>query len=191
MIVITSDLVSEFWKFMLTKFGTTVGNKSDAVEMQIVATLLGSLGITDKEKFLNNFTTTIGKKIYTPFEIGIESSNWNLWSQIVICVHEHQHVIQYNEKGTIYEIEYLTSRNSRALFEVEAYRSNLEMNYWRYGKSKSARETAELLRNYGCDNDEIELAFKSLSLINSSVRQNIVVNESSKVAIDWLNSRAT
>ena len=35
--------------------------------------------------FLQNFTTTIGRRIYTPFEVGSPKGGWDLWHQIVIC----------------------------------------------------------------------------------------------------------
>ena len=59
-----------FWRFMQDHFRTSVINKSSALEMQLVARGLEALGVQSKERFLKNFTTTIGRRIYTPFEVG-------------------------------------------------------------------------------------------------------------------------
>ena len=82
---------------MQDHFRTSVINKSSALEMQLVARGLEALGIQRKDRFLKNFTTTIGRRIYTPFEVGSPKGGWDLWHQIVICVHEHQHVVQQRE----------------------------------------------------------------------------------------------
>jgi len=68
-----------FWRFMQDHFRTSVINKSSALEMQLVARGLEALGVQSKERFLKNFTTTIGRRIYTPFEIGSPKGGWDLW----------------------------------------------------------------------------------------------------------------
>ena len=50
-------------------------------------------------EFLGSFTTTIGKRIYTPFDIGVPDERYDLWGQISVCVHEHQHVEQLLRDG--------------------------------------------------------------------------------------------
>ena len=59
---IQSDEVVSFWRHMQERFGTTTVNKADAVEMQIIAGVLDTLGILDKERFLKSFTTTLGRR---------------------------------------------------------------------------------------------------------------------------------
>ena len=52
---------------------------------------------------------------------------------------------------------------SRARFEAEAYRSNLEMHFWRYGTTTRSRPLAELLHDYGCRPDDVEpLKYRSM-----------------------------
>ena len=156
--------------------------------MGLIATFLDSLGITDKSKFLSSFTTTIGRKIYTPFDIGVETEKHSLWSQIVICVHEHQHIVQHDREEALFEITYLTDSDSRCRYEIEAYRSNLEINYWRYGKTPNAKQLAQVLENYGCSEVQISIAAQALTLANVSIRQGIVTNEASMVALGYLNT---
>lgn len=187
---IQPDEVVAFWRHMQERFGTVTVNKADALEMQVVAGVLNALGVLDKEHFLRNFTTTIGRKIYAPFEVGSPDAGWDFWSQVVVCVHEHQHVVQHDREGLSFELSYVADRAARARFEAEAYRSNLEMHFWRYGTTRSARGLAELLHDYGCRVEDVEVAAQSLALANVSVRQGAVLNEATRAALDWLDAHA-
>jgi hypothetical protein len=182
--------VVSFWRHMQERFGTTTVNKDDAVEMQIIASVLDTLGILDKERFLKSFTTTLGRKIYTPFEVGTPNDGWDLWDQVVVCVHEHQHVVQHDREGLAFEVSYVADRAARARFEAEAYRSNLEMHFWRFGHPMRSRPLADLLHDYGCRPEDVEIAAHSLALANVSVRRGAVLNESTRAALDWLDSHA-
>ncbi len=182
------DDVRAFWRFMQGHFDTSAVNKGDDVAMQLVAQALESLGIQNRDTFLKSYTTTIGRRVYTPFEIGVPQGGYDLWGQIVVCVHEHQHVVQHDREGLAYEVSYLTDRAARARWEAEAYRSNLEMCFWRYGQTPSAQSIAEGLFAYGCRAADVEVAAQSLALSAASVRRGAVTNESTRVAITWLNT---
>jgi hypothetical protein len=184
---IQPEEVWAFWRFMQDHYRTTVVNKRDALEMQLVAQALDALGIQSRDRFLRNFTTTLGRRIYTPFEVGSPRGGWDLWSQVVICVHEHQHVVQHDREGLSFEVSYLADRAARARWEAEAYRSNLELNFWRYGTTASARRIAEVLADYGCRPEDVDVAAKSLALSAVSVRKGAVINEATHVALGWLD----
>jgi hypothetical protein len=180
------DEVRAFWRHMSERFDTTTVNKQESTEMQLVAHALDLLGILDRDRFLTHFTTTIGRRIYAPFEVGNPQGGWDLWSQVVICVHEHQHVVQHDRDGVAFEAMYLTDRASRARYEAEAYRSNVEMHFWRYGATPSTRRLAELLFDYGCRKEDVEVVAQSLALSAVSVRRGAVMNEATRAAFDWL-----
>jgi hypothetical protein len=184
---IQPEEVIAFWRHMQERFGTTTVNKADAVEMQIVAGVLDALGILDKERFLQSFTTTLGRKIYTPFDVGSANAVWDLWDQVVVCVHEHQHVVQHDREGLSFELSYVADRAARARFEAEAYRSNLEMHFWRFGTTTRSRPLAELLHDYGCRPEDVEVAAHSLALSAISVRRGAVMNEATSAALEWLD----
>lgn len=184
---IQPEEVWAFWRFMQDHYRTTVVNKRDALEMQLVAQALDALGIQSRDRFLRNFTTTLGRRIYTPFEVGSPRGGWDLWSQVVICVHEHQHVVQHNREGLSFEVSYLADRAARARWEAEAYRSNLELHFWRYGTTPSARRIAEVLGDYGCRPEDVDVAAKSLALSAVSIRKGAVINEATHVALGWLD----
>lgn len=180
--------VRAFWDFMQGHFRTSVINKRDALEMHLVADALAALGIQSREEFLANYTTTIGRRIYTAFEVGVPRPGWSLWSQVVVCVHEHQHVIQHDREGLAFEASYLADRAARARWEAEACRSNLELHFWRYGTMPSPRLMAEVLRGYGCREEDVEVATKALELSAVSISAGAVLNEATHVALGWLNA---
>ncbi len=184
---IQPEEVWAFWRFMQDHYRTTVVNKRDALEMQLVAQALDALGIQSRDRFLRNFTTTLGRRIYTPFEVGSPRGGWDLWSQVVICVHEHEHVVQHDREGLSFEVSYLADRAARARWEAEAYRSNLELHFWRYGTTPSARRIAEVLGDYGCRPEDVDVAAKSLALSAVSIRKGAVINEATHVALGWLD----
>lgn len=178
--------VRAFWDFMTQHHGTTVINKQDAIAMKLVARALDTLGIVDRDSFLTRFTTTIGRRIYIPFSIG-DASTLDLWSQIVLCVHEHQHVVQHDKLGLRYEITYLVSKAARARYEAEAYRSELELAAWRGLPPPDFQQLALLLSSYGVDEADREMAARLFQLWELPIRYGAILGESSQVAIGWLN----
>ncbi|MBZ0232730.1 MAG: hypothetical protein K8M05_10405 [Deltaproteobacteria bacterium] len=179
--------VRAFWKFMQDHYGTSVIAKDDATSMKAIATLLEALGVMDREIFLRDYTTTIGKKIYTPFEVGVAQPGWDLWQQIVVCVHEHQHVVQHVRDGLAYEAGYLADTSTRARHEAEAYLTNIELHHWRYGVIPTPRRFAEKLAHYACKDQDIAWAAKYLTLVAETVRMGGAVTEAGAVALDWLD----
>ena len=102
-------------------------------------------------------------------------------------MHEHQHVVQHDREGLSFEVSYLADRAARARWEAEAYRSNLELHFWRYGTTPSARRIAEVLGDYGCRPEDVDVAAKSLALSAVSIRKGAVINEATHVALGWLD----
>src|SRR5690606_22024002 len=90
----TSVHVTTFWDAMQARYGTRIIDKASAAEMRLVGWFLERIGVLDAATFLERFTTTIGRRIYAPFTPGTPTPRHGLWSQMVICVHEHQHVEQ-------------------------------------------------------------------------------------------------
>ena len=180
--------VRAFWKHMQAHYDTRIVDKRRAPEMTLVGEVLDLLGIQDRDRFLQHYTTTIARNIYVPFEVGVPSEHYDLWNQVVICVHEHQHVVQHDREGISSEVSYLTDSAARARWEAEAYRSNLELHFWRSGQMPSPRALAELLHNYGCSAADVDVATRALMLSAYPIRKGAVINEASHVAIDWLDT---
>ena len=187
----TPHLVRGFWDHMTDHFHSAVVDKSSAPEMRLVSRALSTLGILDATTFLTKYATTLAHRIYLPFEPGVAVPGWSLWTQIEVCVHEHQHVVQYDLLGAVaYGARYLTSSAQRARLEAEAYRCNLELDWWRHGKLVDPMEFAERLRAYGASGVDVAMARAILAASGESVKQGAVINPSTFVALQWLNAHA-
>lgn len=189
--MITSQLVKDFWSYMQGVFGSCVEQKNEAAIMTIAAALLNTLKIQNKDQFMRGFVTTLYNTIYIPFEIGINDERWDLWDQICVCVHEHQHIEQGERDGWVtFVSRYLTSSSYRASYEAEAYGCNLEMEFWRTGKIIDIGARVSSLKNYGCKDDDIEMAKHILDFRAEVVSKGVVENKSSVTAIEWLDVHA-
>jgi hypothetical protein len=185
--VITSDLVQQLWTHMETTYGSELARK-DTPEMQLIANMLEEIGVMDTESFLLRFTTTLGNTIYIPFEIGVETERYNLLSQIIICVHEHQHVKQFNDAGPKFSFDYLADSSHRAAYEVEAMKCNMEIYFWFTGEMLDVARLANKLKRYACTDDDIAVSLKALQMISKTVERGGISSDAGKVAIEWLNA---
>jgi len=183
---LSPELVEDFWAYMAKQYGTKVVRKSSSAKMKVIGRLLAALGVMSYGHFMR-FATTLKRTIYIPFEIGVADEHWSLWDQIVVCVHEHQHVEQYLEEGSKYERRYLFRSAKRATYEAEANRSNFELFFWRYGFLPDAAERARKLKHYGCSGLDIEVTEKYLLISGETIKRGGVINRSSKLALPWLN----
>ncbi|WP_426755463.1 hypothetical protein [Myxococcus sp. Y35] len=127
----------------------------------------------------------VGHCLHLPFEVGVRRAGWGLWRQVVACVHAHQHVLQYDEDGPA-AAAYLTASSARARNEVDALRCDIELHFWRHGTTPSPWRLASRLRAQGCRAEDIARAGHVLALSAASIRQGAVENESSHVALQWL-----
>lgn len=189
---LTPDEVRAFFKHMMLRFDAHLISKSDSVAMNTIALLLDKLKVLDKERFLKDFTTTLGHRIYIPFEVGIPSSGYDLWWQVVICTHECQHVYQFEHStgsGLEFSWDYITSHELRAQYESEAYRTTLELEWWRWKQVKSSpARLAQTLTNYGCDATDIAVVQKRLELELVTIKQGGIITPATLAALEWLNN---
>ena len=187
----TSKHVRDFWRHMTRAYGTRFVNKNSAWEMRLVGMFLNRIGMLDKDDFMRHYTTTIGKRIYAPFDIGVPNDDYDLWDQISVCAHEHQHVEQLLRDGWLkFAGRYLISSAARAAYEAEAYRCNMELHYWRFGEIPDLRQLAERLEHYGCDQGDIDMVERMLELSAETVRRGGIINRASQKTIAWLERYA-
>jgi hypothetical protein len=186
----TPEQVKGLWDHMTAKYGTTVKSKADAEEMKLIAKALELIGILDADKFLTQFTTTIGSTIYVPFKIGVDSPGHKLWDQMVICAHEHQHVIQAQTIGFEFATRYLIDPTWRAVYEGEAYRVSMTMHNWHYGKVPPVAGYVKVIESYGVSGASQQFFEKYLTMSSKTLEMGGVPDEGAKVALDWLNQHA-
>jgi hypothetical protein len=186
----TPQMVRAFWSYMQSVYGSQQIDKRDAPSMKLVAEVLQLLKIEDTQTFLGRFTTTIGKRIYTPFDVGVPTPEYDLWAQIKICVHEHQHVAQYDAESIDYLARYLASGADRAGYEAEAYRTAAELDWWRYHGLDSPRGLAQHLVPYNCTPSQIESAREIIELGEDTIQRGGLVSDTSAAAIEWLQANA-
>jgi hypothetical protein len=103
--------------------------------------------------------------------------------------HEHQHVAQWHRGAASFVADYLTDRARRAALEAEALRCNMEIHYWATGVVLDSGRLAKKLVAYDLRPRDIEYAEQHLRLAAESVRRGGIVNDASKMAIRFFESR--
>lgn len=188
--VITPQVVVDLYGYMRGVYGTRVVQKGDSAAMQSAGWALDLMGIHDAKTFMSKYATTIGHTIYLPYEIGKTDDSAVLAKQIATCVHEHQHVVQYDAGGWRWQVAYLTDSTARARYEAEAYATNLELAYW-YNKAKlDPVALAEKLVAYGCRAADVAVAKQHLQAAAFIAWRGGVAHEPSRRAIAWLETHA-
>lgn len=187
----TPDLVADFWRAMQAHYGTTIIDKSNALEMRLAARFLQRANILDAPTFLKRFTTIIGRRIYAPFTPGIATKRHSLWSQLVVCVHEHQHVEQHDRDGKLrFSARYIASKPARTAYEAQAYICNIELHHWHTGQIPNIPELAKRLTDYGLRPSDIATAEQTLNNAAHQIQAGKLVTPASKTAIQWLQQNA-
>lgn len=189
---ITSQLVKDFYAEALKKFGGQVKGKADSDFMVLVGKFLDGIGVMNKEEFMKEFTTTIGTVIYAPFEVGVDggAEGYDLWQQISVLVHELTHVQQYNASPAEFMVKYLASRSDRASYEAEAYGSDLEMCWWKYGHGYNIPERVKALAGYALKQEHIDYAAEFLATYNDVFAQGGSISAVAKWAKEWLDAHS-
>ena len=187
---ITSQLVKDFYTAALPKFKAQTVDKSDSDFMRLIASFLDSIGVMDKDVFLHQYTTTIGAKIYTPYEIGVDggAGGYGLWNQIKVLVHELVHVVQYHDAPAEFMLKYLLHRSDRASYEAAAYAADLEMAWWKDGKGYDVKQRAQQLLSYGLKQEHCDYVANYLMIHDDVFRQGGSTSEIAAWAKEWLTA---
>ena len=188
---LTPMTVRALWSFLQRKYRTDVIDKRRSPEMRVAAWFIERFAKIPVHTFMTRYATTIGRRIYVPFIIGDPSRGFGLWEQAVLAVHEHQHVEQLKRDGWLkFALTYLASSKARAAYEADAYRTALELEYWKSGHVPPIRPYAERLSDYGCNSRDIEMARKMLVASARTIVRGGVVTPAAKMAIAWLDEHA-
>jgi len=182
---VSGDQVRLYWKYMQKQYRFKVVDKDDAGEMQLIGWALDTMGIQDQDYFLHNYTTTVGSKIYIPFEVGVGTQK-QLVGQIMTCAHECQHIVQ-SRRDPMYEIKYLTSDAARTLYEVDAYQANMEIHWWWYQKTLNPTILVNTLKGYSIDAPNRRVAKKRFISANKMIEYGGVTTGTAIKTIRWCN----
>jgi len=184
---LTSQLVQDFWHDLLQRYGGRVVSKQDSHEMQLVAQFLDTIGVVDRDVFMQRFTTTLFDRIYIPFDLGVEGNGWTLWDQVVVAAHEVVHVQQFHDAPATFVLGYLFNRSDRATYEAQAYGANLELWRWCNGHV-DVNALASSLGSYGLTADHVAYAAAYLATLDDVLRQGGTVAPTAHWTIEWLTA---
>jgi hypothetical protein len=157
--------------------------------MKLIARALELIGVVDKTSFLTRFVTTLGNTIYTPFTVGTPTPEFDLWSQIVVCAHEHQHVAQVQQEADLVT-RYLFDPTWRATYEAQAYRVSIALEHWHRGQVPDLDPYVQAMKSYGLGEDALGFFRRYLELSLYPIQAGDLPDEAAKVAVDWLNQHA-
>jgi hypothetical protein len=186
----TAQDTRALWDAMCARYNTRVTHREQAPQMRITGWALGLTGFMKRETFMTRYTTVWGRHIFPCFVVG-EGDAEELWRQIVVCVHEHQHVEQFDRAGFgPYAARYLISSRQRALLEAEAYCCNIELHWWRHGQLPDLDELTARLGPYGCGPEDRAAARAIFEGCARALRAGHMTTRASCHAIALLSPRA-
>lgn len=122
----TPENTKALWNHLSDKLHSVVSQKADKAIMRIAARIVARRTNTSEEAFLQDFVTTLGRRIYVPFKVGEEVDGWSCRSQMLLAVHEHQHVAQWRRQPIRFLVRYARDPRQRALYEAEAFLAEVE-----------------------------------------------------------------
>lgn len=183
------DTVRGLWRHMQSEFHSSVIHKRGAPEMEAAASLLSAGGIPiSRDQFLDSYATTIGPRVYIPFDIGV-AGRFTLLDQLYLAVHEHDHVAQSRRDGLRYEQLYMTDSGARAAYEAEAMAAEAEVQYWLTATLPNAYDRVRSLGAYGCTTADIQVALEILLSRYASILSGVRSSEAAHSAITYLQTR--
>ena len=169
--VLNSVDVKDIWDYFCKKYNVTLVKKENSKLMSIVGWAFSRLGIMSKEKFIEDFYTSllVGKKrlVYLPKGTVIgEGDTDELCSQLCTLAHELYHLV-VQKLG----VTYLFSKYKVIKAETDAYLCNLELYHYFTNSILSAEYMAGLLASYNCGTEEMSFALKKYSAANKMIRR--------------------
>lgn len=183
--------VADFWATLQHRYGTTRLNRNDSTDMQFLAGALDTLGIMDKKTFMENCVTTIGRRMWTPFEPGVPVGPWDLWTQIRVAVHEHNHVVLDDQEPALnYETRYIGEPPYRARVEALCYRCEAALEYRYLRHEMDPEEIARVLREgYALPEADAAFVVQVLRTGMESIRRGALPSPVLQFSVAWLDAR--
>lgn len=184
----TKQETLDFFGHMTRIYRIKIIDKRSAPEMKIVAWFLDRAKIIDRRNFMKYYSVLLGNKLYLPFTPGdINDPDFPLSNQCATIIHECQHREQQFKKGVFRWVwEYATSSARRAAYEIEAYRTNMEIHFWYTGRILDPFRLGRILGNYSCTSRDIRIAQTSLARHAPYIKQGLIASAATVKALDWI-----
>lgn len=146
------------WTLLQRDLGSIVAPKEKKTVMRIASRIVARRTDTTRVEFMDDFVTTLGRRIYLPFVIGTEEEGWSFRAQMLLAVHEHQHVAQWRKQPVRFLAQYARSTRKRALFEAEAFLAEFEACAMFDWNPPSLEQRLGTLNGYGVTAADIQAA---------------------------------
>lgn len=183
---ITSDTVVSYHKYMAKTFGFKIFDKSNAIEMQLLAKVLKYFAPIDAKSFLEKFSSVLYNRVYIPYTIG-DGTKSELFRQIRRITHETQHVSDFVDDPLLM-IRYLALDSERGKIEANALATEIYLQWWYNGTIPNLTKMAEKLYYYGLEpNDQIMVRAHLQIHIPIARRGRVPNNFVARKGIAWLN----
>jgi hypothetical protein len=191
----TQQQADAFTRHMAQRFRCTVIRKQSAMEMQWLAAAFDvarrfNLPVPSGEDFLEHAATTIAWLVYLPDGLTPDQ-------QIETLTHECQHVSQFWTHGLglpggpSFMWLYVVEPEARVRYEVEAYRTGLELGHARGAPLPDLDALAFPLEGgYALNAGHVQLGRDLLEVAATSAKLGLVSTEAARAAIDWLQAHA-
>ena len=187
---LTSEDVLSFGAALAARYGASIQQKVGNPVMEVVASLLQETGIGQKQDFMSNYCTTLGRTIYVNFRLGVEdASDVTLASQVAVLCHEATHVVQFDRGAFTFTWLYLTDTEQRSILEAEAYVQQSLFEYLYAGQMMSPDDVAGWMGSYGVHPQDATLAKQLVESAQAAVRAGGVVPGPAAWAFDFLKGR--
>lgn len=184
---ITADMAKGLWEHLSDEFDSIVIDKDNSDMMDVVGWFLDAIDVLERDRFMADFGTTLIDRIYIPFAPGEASVKWSPVKQVAMAIHEHHHVWQSDDVGAWrFSTGYLAKKSTRAFYEAEAYRTNLEFYWWLAGNMGNPAYYAEKIRSYGCGDDEVDFVKAFLDMSIPAIEAGEILSPVCKSAFSWL-----
>ena len=173
--MLTGTLVKEFSQYMFDRYEIVVKKKTGNWLMSIVRVFLGFT----KEKWAE-FSTKIGKYLYTDMTFGLSASFFGLVRQAGLIVHECAH-------STLSWYSYATDRTYRTLEECEGYAGTMFVYHHITGDMIPIEAIIDKLKSYKLDGPNLESARLVLEKHSMTIQCGGFPIEPAKTAARWMD----
>ncbi len=186
--MLNATMIQQMWKDLAQAHHARLLLKSRSLLMRLAGAFLAALRIQKPGEFIQHYATTIGRRIYLPFEPG-DAKACPLWHQVVLCAHELRHVEQFQREGFIrFATKYLLFPSARARYEADALQCNVELFWLRTGQLPNLENMAHSLTGYAFTKKAQALVFSLLQQSAQRILKGQFQDFASRSALAWLAS---